>query len=440
MVVVVMVGHAVGALLLVADHGVHHGRGIRDDLLFRDHGRSPAPGLPVGVVAVRPVEPVVVVVLGASGGGGDVGVGGLCPDADLLALGVLEALLSPEVAAVLEHVSRVGVQGPEGSLARLVRSPGHFEEAVVEAERVSYGVLPALLILPVEGEQVHDELVDFAEGEHLARRVLDGHRDEADVGVRGLGVGVISAVRLGVGTRPVARRRPQGFQGIVVARRGGKGQRVAVGMAAPASDASAASPTASATASGPISEPVQPVHAVDAARGRRHGRWSVGRAESPHPSRPRGHHVHVEVSVVHRVLSGHPHGGVRVRRQRREVRQGPHDPVVPRTRRPLVVVLLGNHLRAGGRLGHVSQVQVSGRVLVHSGCDEDRNALLLLVLPYKGNGNDNDRFKLNSPHKSNTFLQHPAMIILHTLSSLAIYLSPSVHLHTATPNSKLILL
>lgn len=88
------------------------------------------------------------------------------------------------------------MQSPKGSLTRLVRSPWYFEEAVVEAERVSNGVLPALLVLTVEREQVHDELVNLTKGQHFARRVLDRHRDQADVGIRRLGMGVASAVIL----------------------------------------------------------------------------------------------------------------------------------------------------------------------------------------------------------------------------------------------------
>lgn len=44
------------------------------------------------------------------------------------------------------------MQRPERSLARLVRRAWHFNEAIVKAERVPDGVLPALLILSVERE------------------------------------------------------------------------------------------------------------------------------------------------------------------------------------------------------------------------------------------------------------------------------------------------
>lgn len=73
------------------------------------------------------------------------------------------------------------MQRPERPLARLVGCPRYLEEAVVEAERMPDGVLPALLVLSVERKQVHDELVNLTKGQHFARRILNGHRDEADV-------------------------------------------------------------------------------------------------------------------------------------------------------------------------------------------------------------------------------------------------------------------
>ena len=86
---------------------------------------------------------------------------------DILSFGTLEAFLSSEVAAVLKHVAGIGVQRPEGSLARLVGCPWYLEEAIVEAERMSDGVLPALLVLTVERKQVHDELVNLTKGQHF---------------------------------------------------------------------------------------------------------------------------------------------------------------------------------------------------------------------------------------------------------------------------------
>lgn len=113
---------------------------------------------------------------------------------DRLLLLVLEAFLAPQVTAIFEHVARLRVQRPERALARLVGGAGHLDEAVVEGERMPDRVLPPLLVLPVEREQVHDELVDLGQGEHFGGRILDGHRDQRDVRIGRLGVGVGAAV------------------------------------------------------------------------------------------------------------------------------------------------------------------------------------------------------------------------------------------------------
>ena len=90
------------------------------------------------------------------------------------------------------------MQCPVAALAWLVGRAGDLDEAVVEGEAVSDGVLPALLVLAVEGEEVHDELVDLAQRAHLARVVLDGHRDKRDVRVGRLSVRVAASVALEV--------------------------------------------------------------------------------------------------------------------------------------------------------------------------------------------------------------------------------------------------
>ena len=59
------------------------------------------------------------------------------------------------------------MESPVGAFARSVRPSRDLDEAVVETEVVSQGVLPALSVLPVVGEVVHDELVDLGEGQHL---------------------------------------------------------------------------------------------------------------------------------------------------------------------------------------------------------------------------------------------------------------------------------
>ena len=97
---------------------------------------------------------------------------------DGLLLWTLKPLLAPEVAAVLKHIPRVWVQRPVASLARAVWSARDLDEAIIEREAVSDGVLPALLVLSVEREQVHDELVDLAQSAHFVLRLLDRHGDE----------------------------------------------------------------------------------------------------------------------------------------------------------------------------------------------------------------------------------------------------------------------
>ena len=85
------------------------------------------------------------------------------------------------------------MEGPVGTFARSVRPSRDLDEAVVEAAVVSQGVLPALSVLPVVGEVVHDELVDVGERQHPLGGVVDGHGREGDVGVGRLGVAVTVA-------------------------------------------------------------------------------------------------------------------------------------------------------------------------------------------------------------------------------------------------------
>ena len=52
------------------------------------------------------------------------------------------------------------MEGPVGALAWSVRSPGDLDETIIEAEVVSQRVLPALGVLSVVWEVVHDELIN----------------------------------------------------------------------------------------------------------------------------------------------------------------------------------------------------------------------------------------------------------------------------------------
>jgi len=44
-------------------------------------------------------------------------------------------------------------------------------------------VLPALAVLVIVREPLHDELIDAVQGDAVVRRVLDRHRNQRDVGV-----------------------------------------------------------------------------------------------------------------------------------------------------------------------------------------------------------------------------------------------------------------
>jgi len=86
-----------------------------------------------------------------------------------------ESLAAPQEAPVFEHVTAAGMESPEAAFPRLVRSSRDLNEAVVEGKVVAQGVLPALRVISIIRKPVHDELVNFAEREHLLRATLNGH-------------------------------------------------------------------------------------------------------------------------------------------------------------------------------------------------------------------------------------------------------------------------
>jgi len=85
-----------------------------------------------------------------------------------------------------EHVVGRRVEHPVVALARVVVVARHFDEALVEAEIVPYGVLPALLVLAVVWKVADDELVYAVEREPLVRAAADRHHDHGVVAVRRL--------------------------------------------------------------------------------------------------------------------------------------------------------------------------------------------------------------------------------------------------------------
>ena len=100
-----------------------------------------------------------------------------------LGLVSLEALPSPQEAAVVEHVLGSRVQGPVVAFARVPRLPRDLDETVVEGEVVPDGVLPRGELVPVVRELVADEVADATQRQLLQRALQDGHGDEGDVGV-----------------------------------------------------------------------------------------------------------------------------------------------------------------------------------------------------------------------------------------------------------------
>ena len=95
----------------------------------------------------------------------------------------LEPLATSQKAAIVKHVLTGRVERPVIPLPRVARLARDLQETVVEAEVVSYAVLPCRELLPVVAEPVHDELADSAQRQSFLRRLQDGHGDEGDVGV-----------------------------------------------------------------------------------------------------------------------------------------------------------------------------------------------------------------------------------------------------------------
>ena len=58
---------------------------------------------------------------------------------------------------------------------------GNFDKTLVEAEVVSDGVLPSLLVVPVIGKVLHDELIDSVQSETFLRRPSNCHHDQGIV-------------------------------------------------------------------------------------------------------------------------------------------------------------------------------------------------------------------------------------------------------------------
>ena len=83
--------------------------------------------------------------------------------------------------------------------------------------------MPALLILTVKGEKVHDELVDLAQSQHFRARILYGHGNERNVGIGRLGMGVGPSVSFRVRADPGQGRGRDGIGTVKTGIRPGSG-------------------------------------------------------------------------------------------------------------------------------------------------------------------------------------------------------------------------
>ena len=96
---------------------------------------------------------------------------------------------------LLKHLLTSFVQGPVVALS-VPSLLGHLHEALVEGQVVSDGVLPALLVLGIVREVVHDELVDTTQGEPLVWRLGNGHGYESHIRVGRLDILTAIVVRV----------------------------------------------------------------------------------------------------------------------------------------------------------------------------------------------------------------------------------------------------
>lgn len=85
-----------------------------------------------------------------------------------------------------ENIIAARVQHPVVPLSRVVVMPGHLNEALIEAQVVADGVLPALLVFPVIREVFHNELIDAVQREPLLGALPDGHHNQSIVAKRWL--------------------------------------------------------------------------------------------------------------------------------------------------------------------------------------------------------------------------------------------------------------
>ena len=73
---------------------------------------------------------------------------------------LFESPPSSQIAPVVEHVIAFGVERPIASFSRSLIVTLYLNKAIIQRQVVSDRVLPALFVLSVVGEFVHNELID----------------------------------------------------------------------------------------------------------------------------------------------------------------------------------------------------------------------------------------------------------------------------------------
>lgn len=99
---------------------------------------------------------------------------------------LLEATTTSQEWTVVEHTSWVRIECPVAAFARFFVVARDFDEALVQTEIVSNGILPALLVISVVRIFVHDVLIDVAQRYFAIGRRIDGHCNQCNVRIRRL--------------------------------------------------------------------------------------------------------------------------------------------------------------------------------------------------------------------------------------------------------------
>lgn len=107
-----------------------------------------------------------------------------------------KSIAPSQKAPIFEHFGAGRVEFPEISFPGGSVLPRHLDEAIVQTEVMSDGILPRWPALSVIRKLLDDVVADFSQSEHFVRGLRDGHGYEGNVGVRRFDV-VLIALRDG---------------------------------------------------------------------------------------------------------------------------------------------------------------------------------------------------------------------------------------------------